>query len=120
MNATPELTGEQLHVLQHSLGLDNYGRGNAYRNHFCADAAGHDHATCSTLVTLGLMRTHGERAWLGGMTTFTVTDAGREVVAAQSPKPQRTSRGKRRYLHWLHSGVDMTFGDWLKQSGGAL
>jgi hypothetical protein len=116
----PELTGEQLHVLQHSLGLDGYGQGNAYRNHFCADDNGHDHKTCSALVEMGLMQSHGERAWLGGMTTFSVTEAGREAVTAQSPKRPRSSRSKKRYLHWLRSGVDMTFGDWLKNGGAAL
>lgn len=30
------LTSEQLHVLQHALGLDKYGQGEMYRNHFCA------------------------------------------------------------------------------------
>jgi len=33
-----QLSSKQLEILQHSLGVDQYGRGEMYRNHFCAGA----------------------------------------------------------------------------------
>jgi hypothetical protein len=50
---TTELTTRQLEVLQHALGLDEYGRGEMYRNHFCAGGADED--ICRSLVELGYM-----------------------------------------------------------------
>ena len=33
------LTPRQLAILQHALGLDQYGHGTFYRNHYCAGGA---------------------------------------------------------------------------------
>ena len=49
------LTLEQLQILQHSLGLDKYGQGPVFRNHFCA--GGSDEETCRSLVEMGYMVT---------------------------------------------------------------
>jgi len=51
-----------LQILQHSLGLDEYGQGEMYRNHFCA--GGDDEGTCRALVALGYMRQHATTDWL--------------------------------------------------------
>ena len=49
------MTPEQLHILQHSLGLDEYGRGTMYRNHFVTGEGSLDHPHCVALVEAGLM-----------------------------------------------------------------
>ena len=51
----PPITPAQLEILQHALGVDQYGRGEMYRNHFCA--GGDDEATCRELVEMGYMAT---------------------------------------------------------------
>ncbi len=39
------MTPRQLEILQHALGVDKYGQGDMYRNHFCA--GGDDEAVCN-------------------------------------------------------------------------
>jgi len=97
-----KLPGEQLHILQHSLGLDQYGRGNSYRKHFVTGPESKDFEHCQALVALGLMEDHGCRGKLtGGMHLFTVTPNGVDAVALQSPRPPKVSRSKQRYLDYL-------------------
>ena len=48
------MSPEQLQILQHSLGVDQYGQGEMYRNHFCAGDA--DEPICRELVAMGYMR----------------------------------------------------------------
>lgn len=50
------MTPTQLQILQHALGVDEFGRGKQYRNHFCAGGA--DEVICRELVALGYMREH--------------------------------------------------------------
>jgi hypothetical protein len=45
-----------LHILQHSLGLDEYGRGTFYRNRFVTGEGSTDHPLCMELVALGYMK----------------------------------------------------------------
>lgn len=111
------MTTTQLHVLQHSLGLDEHGRGRSYRNAFVTDPDGGDGAECTALCAMGLMHDHGARQIAGGMHCFSVTDAGRAAVVAESPPPPKVSRGRERYLAWLRADCDMKFGDWLKAGG---
>lgn len=58
------MTQDQLHILQHSLGADQYGRRERYgdRNHFCA--GGKDEDICKELVALGYMVQHETTSWL--------------------------------------------------------
>ena len=42
-----------LEILQHALGLDQYGHGKSHRNYFCAGEG--DEADCRELVAAGLM-----------------------------------------------------------------
>src|SRR6478609_3022343 len=44
---------KQLHILQHSLGLDEHGRGTMYRSHFVTGEGSKDHADCMALVEAG-------------------------------------------------------------------
>lgn len=105
---------KQLHILQHSLGLDDYGRGRAYRNHFATGTESDDYADCLALVEAGLMQGHGRQGIGGGMFGFTVTDAGKAAIREHSPKPPKVSRSRARYLQFLDADCDCTFGEWLK------
>lgn len=83
-----------LHILQHSLGLDKYGQGRQYRNHYVA--GGDDVRKCRELVALGHMREHPANALTGGGPCFTVTRDGINAVAEHSPAPPKLTRGQQR------------------------
>ena len=109
-----------LSVLQHALGRDEYGqrrkgRDDDYRNHFCA--GGDDLPICREAVAQGLMVEHAPSDISGGDFVFVVTDAGRSWMMTNSPVPPKVSRGKARYLRWLHvsDATGETFGAWLKR-----
>lgn len=102
----------QLLLLQHSLGVDEYGMGNMYRNYFCA--GGKDEVTCRELVDLGYMVDSGPNQLMGGMSYFHVTEEGKVAVKNQSPKPPKLSRGALRYRTYLRSECDESFIDWLR------
>jgi hypothetical protein len=108
-----------LHVLQHALGMDDYGRqpDGDYRNHYVTDEGCDGWDLCMAHVDAGRMRRHGPRDLFGGPTSycFVVTEAGREFVREHSPKPPKVSRSKARYRRWLESEVDMSFGQWVKE-----
>ena len=74
------LTAHQLEILQHALGVDQYGRGDMRRNHFCA--GGDDVPDCAELVCLGYMRTF-RRTWLPYF-NCTVTNLGKAAMLEQS------------------------------------
>jgi hypothetical protein len=107
---------ESMHILQHALGLDDYGQGNSYRNHFVTGPACDNWALCMAHLEAGRMVRHEQRAIFGGddCYCFVVTEAGREHVREHSPKPPKVSRAKARYRAWLRSSADMSFGEWLK------
>ena len=107
------LTTEQLHVLQHALGVDEYGQGKQYRNHFCAGAD--DEAVCRELVDMGYMETF-ERPYLSYYNCM-VTEAGKAAMAAESPKPPKLTRSQVRYRLFLSHDSGMGFGEWLKVYG---
>jgi len=96
---------ELLHILQHSLGLDEYGHGNQYRNHFVA--GGDDVRKCRELVALGCMRELKDNGLTGGSPWFSVTQAGIDAVALESPKrpPEpKLTRSQKRYRRFLEYG----------------
>jgi len=96
---------DKLHILQHSLGLDQYGEGNQYRNHFVTGPGSTDYDNCCALVEMGMMKNHGPK--FGGDDCFTVTAAGIDYVALNSPKrpPEpKLSRSKLRYQRYLEYG----------------
>lgn len=108
------LTNEQLHILQHALGVDQYGQGLMYRNHFCAGAD--DEPICRSLVAAGLMRVFAPNASPLPYYNCTVTEAGKQAVREQSPKPPKLTRGQKRYREYLDADSGMSFMAWLKAS----
>jgi len=108
------LTPELLHILQHSLGLDQYGEGEQYRNHFCA--GGKDIEKCRALVGMGYMVESDPSELPGRWPFFHVTQEGEEAVAIQSPKPPKLSRSKRRYTLYLDGDFSESYGEWIKDS----
>ena len=112
---------EQLSILQHTLGVDDHGQGNQFRNHFCIGPGTTDYPHCQSLVAQGLMTQRAGNALSGGSDVFMVTDAGKAFVREQSPKPIQLTRSQRRYRNFLASGagdIGYTFGEWLKCGTG--
>lgn len=100
-----ELNQQHLHILQHSLGLDAYGQGRQYRNHFVTGPGSKDWDACRALVDAGLMTENkGHELLTAGDSVFYVTEAGKDYVAANSPKPPKVSRSRARYLRFLEYG----------------
>jgi hypothetical protein len=67
---------DELHILQHSLGLNGKGQGVQYRNHFVTGPGSADHAICMALVERGFMTRRQGSALSGWDDVFHVTDAG--------------------------------------------
>ncbi len=105
------LTPKQLEILQHSLGLDQYGQGEMYRNHFCA--GDDDESTCRELVGMGLMETF-TRSYLPYYNCI-VTDVGKVAVLAESPKAPKLTRSQKRYRAFCHADSGESFSEYLKR-----
>jgi hypothetical protein len=110
------LTPQQLHILQHSLGLDQYGQGSFYRNRFVTGAGSTDWPICRSLVAIGLMDDMGPQTIAGGDHCFMVTNMGVQSVTHESPKPPKLSRSALRYREFLAADSGMTFKQWLTKN----
>ena len=97
---------EQLEVLQHSLGVDQYGRGTMYRNHYVGECE-----ACWLLASAGLMTVHPASELTGGDRWFRVTEEGKAAMLRESPKPPKLSRSQERYRQYL---------DWADDDGGTF
>lgn len=107
-----------LHTLQHSLGVDRFGRGEQYRNHFVTGEGSVDHPICMEAVERGLMERWPGTVLTGDDALFTVTDAGKAWVAENSPKPDRKQRARDKYSRFLDISdcvPDLTFGEFLRR-----
>lgn len=102
---------ELLQILQHSLGVDQYGQGSMYRNHFCA--GGKDVDKCRELVSMGFMIERNSSELTGGDVPFFVCAEGKQAVLDLSPKPPKVPKAKRRYRLYRQSESDQTFFEWL-------
>jgi hypothetical protein len=109
------MTSEQLQILQHALGVDNYGQGDMYRNHFCAGESDAD--ACRELVALGYAEQF-EREYLPYF-NITVTKAGKQAMLEHSPKPPKRSRGQKRYREFLKADTGRSFIEWLRDQSDA-
>lgn len=110
------MTPAQLQILQHSLGVDQYGRTpKGYtpytRNYFCAGKG--DESTCRELVALGYMVQHERRADLPYF-NCSVTGAGKKAMHAESPKALKLTRSQQRYRRFLDADSGMSFRDWIR------
>ena len=92
---------ELLHILQHSLGVDQYGQGEQYRNSFITGPESDDFEYCSQLVSDGLMEDFGPQKAAGNMHFFRVTNCGKDAVVIHSPKSPKLTRSKKRYQRYL-------------------
>jgi hypothetical protein len=97
------MTSRQLEILQHTLGVDQYGRiprgfTDYTRNHFCAGLA--DERTCRELIAIGLMQQHATTSWLPYF-NCSATDAGKAMVHLESPAPPKLTRSQKRYRDYL-------------------
>ena len=108
------LTPRQLEILQHSLGVDQYGQGWMCRNHFCAGVG--DEPTCRGLVEMGYMRGHATTAVFPDY-NFSVTDDGKAAMLVQSPKPPKLTRSQQRYRRFLQADSGESFFEWLQRIG---
>jgi len=107
-----------LRIIQHSLGVDEFGQGEQYRDHFVTGEGSDDHPACMEAVERGLMKCFPNQQHMGGMDFFRVTDAGREWMAANSPPPPKLTRSQKRYRSWHDSGASdcgWSFIDWCKE-----
>lgn len=88
---------DQLAILQHAYGADQYGRGGGHRRVFCA--GGNDVIVCAELVTMGLMRSFGSPH----LPYFNciITDAGVEAMRQASPAAPKRTRAQLRYRRFL-------------------
>lgn len=116
------MTPAQLHILQHSLGLDQYGRGESYRNHFVTGEGSKDHAACMELVALGWMTRRTGNELSGGDDVFHVTDDGRAAVRAWSPSPPtppKLTRSQQRYRDFLNFDGGCSFIEYVRMRARA-
>lgn len=103
----------ELHILQHSLGVDQYGRGEQYRNHFVTGPGSTDYDACMSLVDKSLMTRRPGSELSGGDDIFRVTDAGKAHVAEHSPAPPKLTRSQKRYQDYLDADCNVSFREWL-------
>ena len=108
------MTPKQLHILQHTLGLDQYGRGTFYRNRFVTGEGSVDHPLCMELVALGYMKRFPAVELFGGSDAFTVTEEGKRAAVSESPARPKISRSKQRYLDYLAYDGSMTFMEYIR------
>lgn len=74
------LTEKQRHIICHSLGLRDDGRGKPYRSHFVTGEGSTDYPDCMALTELGLMVRRDGSPLTGGDDLFLVTDAGKAAA----------------------------------------
>ena len=92
----------QMQILQHSLGLNEYGQGSQYRNHFVA--GGKDIELCLALISEGFMVQRADNGLCGDSPWFSVTLKGIDHVALNSESPPKKTRRRMRYLRFLEFG----------------
>jgi len=102
------LTKDQLQILQHALGHDEFGQPECCRNRYISDKD----SDLDALVNAGFMKSRA-LAFAGGMRLYFATDKGHAAMLEQSPKPPKLTRGQRRYQDYLANDGNMTFGEWL-------
>ena len=108
---------ERLHVLQHTLGLNQYGQGAGHRNHFVTSEGTTEWPVCIAAVADGLMTQTKGNALTGGSDVFRVTPTGMTWVQQHSPKAPKLTRSQQAYRDYLAADTGLSFGEWLKARG---
>lgn len=107
------MTANQLHILRHSLGLDEKGHGKMYRNGFATGPLCDGYKDIKELVRLGFMQ-RGRVSYPNHY--YHVTQAGKEMAVAGVTYPKRT-RAQQRYQRFLDADSGMKFIEWIKAYG---
>lgn len=102
-----KITEKQLHILRHSLGLDEKGHGREYRNYYCTGKSADCFADIKDLEKRGLMFfihtiNEGRNEYWG------VTKEGRTAALKDVAYPKLT-RSQKRYKEFLHYDGGLTF-----------
>jgi hypothetical protein len=110
------MTPRQIEILQHSLGVDQYGRTpKGYtpytRNFFCAGAK--DEPDCRELVALGYME-HRCPTSAFPYYNCAVTAEGIKAMHKESPNAPKLTRSQLRYRRFLDADCGMSFRDWIR------
>lgn len=109
-----DLSPEQMHILQHSLGLSKR-HDKPYRNYYTVYAESRDIQDLERLATKGLMANGGKSPVNADMIYFYVTEKGRQVAIENLPEDKR-SPGQKRYERFLDLKdvcPDLTFKEFL-------
>lgn len=115
MNQEPQPSARQLEMMQHALGLDQYGQPlddykgcsddefpRCYRNRYVTYDVSPCGRNCEEMIQAGWMaKPSRQPSFIGGMTNYFVTRAGYEAVKKFSPQPPRLSRAKQRWQDYL-------------------
>ena len=109
----PAASTAQLHILQHALGVDQYGQGRCSRNHFVTGEGSADFGHCLQLVEAGLVTRTPGNANTGWDDLFCATPAGIDYVAGHSPAPPKLTRSQKRYLEFLNADSGLSFAEWI-------
>ena len=116
------MTPNQLHILQHSLGCDEYGMAERmyrdegdgamgyYRNRYVSDPD----ADLTALVDMSYIRDCGSMEICGSMHYYRVTKEGLAAMKAASPKPPKLLRSAQRYRDFLRADLGCSFTEYLK------
>ena len=113
MNNPTTIGAAELGILQHALGLDQYGHGRQYRNHFVTGVGSTDYPVCMRLVDAHLMTRAPGNDITGGDDVFRVTERGIDHVRTCSPTPPKLTRSQRRYRAFLAADSGLTFAQWI-------
>lgn len=109
-----KLTPEQIDIIRHTLGCDQFGNGE-YRNYFAAGQTGKDHQTFEEFVGLGIAvknpRFPSEIS--GGSDVYHITGWGKDLFLSQCPKPLRKTRAQLKYEKWIEEDSGRTFAEFL-------
>ncbi len=109
------MTKEQLHVLQHALGVNEYGVSPKGCTPYYRDYYIGEDKTADELVSLGYMVKLAGNVATGGDFCYRVTDAGKKAIRDESPSPPKLTRSQIRYREYLDADgcLGETFREYL-------
>lgn len=107
------ISKSQLGILQHTLGLNEYGQGRQYRNHYVAGRGHHSYSDLLALVEQGYMAKQPATSISGGSPWFSVTDRGMRAVEELSKSQPKLTRAQRNYRDHLDADSGLTFAESL-------